>query len=80
MKAREILNKIVLKSYYPVYEKQTMFQKDCIELVKESGATQKQAERVVSKVWVEKNYGSSNVINLYDVLQEVEKMAYIFKA
>lgn len=79
MKAREILTKISLKRYYPIYENQESFQKDCIQLVKEAGATEKQASRVVCKVWTEKFYGTSNEINLYDVLQEVEKMAYIFK-
>lgn len=78
MKAREIMTKISTGKYDPIPQNQTEFQKDCILLFQESGATKKQAERATCQIWTE-NYYTSNEINLYHILQQVEKLAFIFK-
>lgn len=75
MNARQIMTKISTGKYD---KNHTEFQKDCILLFQKSGATKKQAERATCQIWTE-NYYTSNEINLYHILQQVEKLAFIFK-
>jgi hypothetical protein len=79
MDAREILTNISLGKYNPICEKQTEFAKDCIQLFKDSGATQKQADRATSQIFTENLYSNDTELNQYDILMKVEKMAFIFK-
>lgn len=80
MNAREILTNISLGKYKPIYEKQAEFAKDCIQLFQDSGATQKQAERAICQIFVDNLYSDNTVeLNPYDILMQVERMAFIFK-